>query len=182
LTTALIPAAGESARLGRPKQLVTLKNETLVHRATRVALEAGCTRVIVIEGAIPLRHALADLPVELVTCTSWKSGPGASLKAGAQAAGDADLLVLLADQYAVTPEHLRTLINAKGEVAAAQYANQLGVPAYFTAKYSHVLRELPDGAGAKAWLKAHPDLVTAVHLPEAELDLDSPEQLAAFQD
>lgn len=182
MITALIPAAGESARLGRPKQLVTLKNETLVHRAVRVALEAGCTRVIVIEGAIPLRDALSDLPIELVTCTNWKSGPGASLKAGANAAGDTELLVLLADQYAVTAEHLRTLINAQGEIAAAHYAGTLGVPARFSAKYAQVLRELPDGAGAKAWLKDHPDLVTAVPLPEAELDLDSPEQLAAFQD
>ena len=182
MTTALIPAAGESARLGRPKQLVTLKGETLVHRAARIALEAGCTRVIVIEGAIPLRNAQSDLPIELITCTNWKSGPGASLKAGANAAGDSSLLVLLADQYAVTAEHLRTLMNAKGDVAAAHYANVLGVPAHFSAKYAHVLRELPDGAGAKAWLKAHPDLVTGVQLPEAELDLDSPDQLAAFQD
>jgi molybdenum cofactor cytidylyltransferase len=182
VTTGLIPAAGESARLGRPKQLVKLKGETLVHRAARVALEAGCSRLIVIEGAVSLREAIADLPVELVTCASWKLGPGASLREGASVAGDDAVLVLLADQYAVTAEHLRTLLSAKGEVAAAHYAGGLGVPALFSAKFASVLRQLPDGAGAKAWLRAHAELVTAVQLPEAELDLDSPEQLAAFQE
>lgn len=182
MITALIPAAGESVRLGRPKQLVLLEGETLVHRAARVALEAGCARVMVIEGAVPLRDALAGLPVELVACASWRLGPGASLREGAKVAGDSDLLVLLADQYAVTPEHLRTLLGASGEVAAARYAGALGVPARFSARYASVLRQLPDGAGAKAWLTAHADLVTAVPLPEAELDLDSPEQLVAFQD
>lgn len=182
MIAALIPAAGESARLGRPKQLVKLRGETLVHRAARVALEAGCERVLVIEGAVPLREAIADLKVELVTSTNWRRGPGASLREGALAAGDSGFLVLLADQYAVTAEHLRTLLKASGDVAAAQYAGGLGVPARFSGKYSSVLRELPDGAGAKAWLTAHPDLVTAVTVPEAELDLDSPEQLAGFQE
>ncbi len=179
--TALIPAAGQSARLGQPKQLVKLQRETLVHRAARICLEAGCARVLVIEGAVPLRDAIVDLPVELVTCPGWHGGPGVSLRTGAIAAGDVALLVLLADQYAVTADHLRALISAKGEVAAAHYANTLGVPARFDARYSAVLRELPDSSGAKGWLKSNAELVTAVDLPDAERDLDSPDQLADFQ-
>lgn len=179
--TALIPAAGQSARLGQPKQLVTLKGEALVHRAARICLEAGCTRVLVIEGAVPLRDALAGLPVELISCPEWRLGPGASLRAGAQAAGETSVLVLLADQYAVTADHLRALLAAKGEVVAARYADTLGVPARFDARSSAVLRALPDSSGAKGWLQARRDLVTAVDLPEAERDLDSPDQLADFQ-
>jgi molybdenum cofactor cytidylyltransferase len=181
MITALIPAAGQSVRLGQPKQLVKLHGETLVHRAARVCLEAGCQRVLVIEGAVPLRDALVDLPVELVLCPAWRLGPGASLRAGANAAGEVSMLVLLADQYAVTADHLRALLTAKGEIAAAHYANTLGVPARFDARYSAVLRELPDSSGAKGWLEGHHDLVTAFALPEAERDLDSPDQLADFQ-
>ena len=182
MTTAIIPAAGESSRLGRPKQLVTLQGEALVHRAARVALEAGCTRVVVVEGAVPLRAVLADLKVDVVTCSTWRQGPGASLRAGAESAREDDLLVLLADQHAVSAEHLRALLAAPGELAAAHYAGGLGVPARFCAKFGHVLRELGDGQGAKSWLRAHPESITAVPMPEAELDLDTPGQLAALQD
>lgn len=181
MTTALILAAGESSRLGQPKQLVKLAGEALVHRAARIALEAGCSRVLVTEGAVPLGEVLADLPVERVFCADWRLGPGASLRAGAQAAGEVGVLVLLADQYRVTAEHLRVLLAAKGEVAAAHYAKQLGVPARFSEKYVGVLHSLPDSAGAKGWLQRHAGLITSVELPEAELDLDSPDQLADFQ-
>ena len=181
MTTALIPAAGKSSRLGQPKQLVKRDGETLVHRAARIALEAGCKRVLVIEGAVELREALADLPVERVFCAEWARGPGASLSAGARAAGDVALMVLLADQYAVTATHLRALLAAPGEVAAARYAGQLGVPARFSAPYAAVLRELPDSGGAKGWLRTHASLVTPVDLPDAELDLDTPDHLINFQ-
>ena len=181
MTTALILAAGESSRLGQPKQLLQKNGETLVHRAARVALEAGCSRVLVIEGAVSLRAALTDLPIELVTCRDWKSGPGASLRAGAHAAGEDGVLVMLVDQHRVTAEHLRALLEAPGEVAAAHYAGALGVPARFSPKHTAVLRGLPDDGGAKHWLRANAQLVTPVVLPDAEVDLDTPEQLRELQ-
>lgn len=177
VVTAIIPAAGQSARLGQPKQLVRLDGEALVHRAARIALEAGCSRVVVVEGAVPLRDVLTDLAVEVVTCPSWRLGPGASLREGAGVAGEVAVVVVLADQYAVTAAQLRALIAAPGEVAAAFYAGALGVPARFSVKYSGVLLSLQDSQGAKAWLRAHADIVTGVDMPDAELDLDTPGQL-----
>ena len=181
VTTAIIPAAGQSARLGQPKQLVRLGGEALVHRAARISLEAGCARVIVVEGAVPLREVLADLPVEVITCANWQLGPGASLRAGALAAGEVAMLVLLVDQYLVTAQGLSSLLTAEAEVAAAHYAGGLGVPARFSVKYSGVLRELDDRHGARAWLRSHSELVTAVPMAEAERDLDTPEQLAELR-
>ena len=178
VTTAIIPAAGASSRLGQPKQLVMLGGEALVHRAARISLEAGCARVIVVEGAVRLREVLADLPVEVITCANWQLGPGASLRAGAIAAGEVAMLVVLVDQYLVTTQGLSSLLTAEGEVAAAHYAGGLGVPVRFSVKYSGVLRELDDRHGARAWLRAHAGLVTAFEMLEAERDLDTPEQLA----
>lgn len=180
MTVALIPAAGQSKRLGQPKQLVTLQGEPLVRRAVRVALEAGCARAVVVEGAVPLGEALAGLEVELVRCDDWAKGPGASLRAGARAIGDEATLVLLVDQHRVTREHVRALLDAPGEVAAAHYAGALGVPARFGASRAHVLRELQDAEGAKQWLRQNAVLVTAVPMPEALFDLDTPEQLAGL--
>lgn len=177
---ALIPAAGNSSRLGRPKQLVrTQSGEALVHRAARLALEAGCARVIVVEGAVPLADALAGLvDVELVRCEAWARGPGASLRAGAaHLAADETALVLLCDQWGLEARHLRALLDAEGEVVAASYDGGLGVPARFAPSLTHVLRDLADEAGARSWLRANAARVTALELPEAAVDLDTPAQL-----
>ena len=179
LVTALIPAAGNSSRLGRPKQLVrTRDGEPLVHRAARLSREAGCARVLVVEGAVSLREALGGLDVGLVRCDDWAKGPGASLRAGAaQLGADETALVWLVDQWGLDAVQLRALLAAPGDVAAAFYDGGLGVPARFAPSHTHVLRALPDEAGARAWLRANAARVTAVELPEAAVDLDTPAQL-----
>lgn len=179
---ALVLAAGASRRLGRPKQLLTLSGETLVHRAARLALEAGCHPVVVVEGAVPLVEALTGLDVERVQCVDWAKGPGASLKAGvAHLRGRADAaLVLLVDQPGVDVEDLRRLIRAPGGVAAAEYDGVLGVPARFPGEALGALDQLPDERGAGPWLRAHADQVTPVPMPSAAQDIDTPEDAAAL--
>ena len=49
---AVILAAGESSRFGRPKQLLMFRGETLVRHAVRAAAEAGCDPVIVVVGEL----------------------------------------------------------------------------------------------------------------------------------
>lgn len=179
---ALVLAAGASRRLGRPKQLVTLAGETLVHRAARLALEAGCHPVVVVEGAVPLADALAGLDVERVHCADWAKGPGASLRRGAAAlAGRADgVVVSLVDQPWLDAADLRRLITAPGDVAAAAYEAVLGVPARFSGAALEVLAQVPDERGAGGWLNAHAAQVTAVPMPNAARDLDTPEDVAAL--
>lgn len=181
-SAALVLAAGASRRLGRPKQLLLLGGETLIHRAVRLAREAGCHPVIVVEGAVPLADALTGLDVERVPCGDWSRGPGASLKAGvAHLHGRADVvLVLLVDQPRVDADDLRRLISAPGAVAAAAYGGVLGVPARFSGDALNVLEQVPDERGAGGWLNANAGRVTAVPMPNAEQDLDTPEDVAAF--
>jgi molybdenum cofactor cytidylyltransferase len=47
---AVVLAAGGSARLGQPKQLLTFRGETLVRRTVRAAGEAGCAPILVVVG------------------------------------------------------------------------------------------------------------------------------------
>lgn len=182
MTAAIVLAAGASTRLGRPKQLLVLAGETLVHRAARVALEAGCAPVMVVEGAVPLADALRGLSVEVVSCADWAKGPGASLRAGVEALkGRADaVLVTLVDQPDVGLAELHSLLGAPGEVVAAQYSGILGVPALFRGAQVGALASLPPERGAGAWLKAHAEVITAVTLPAAALDVDTPDDATAL--
>jgi len=182
-TGAVVLAAGASARLGRPKQLVTVQGETLVHRAARLALEAGCNPVVVVEGAVPLAPALADLPADVVRCAEWARGPGATLKRGvAHVQGMVEgVLVLLVDQPGVEVDDLRRLLLAPGAVAAAHYDGVLGVPARFSTTRFAALASLPDERGAGPWLQAHAGEVTAVPMPNASRDVDTPDDVAALK-
>jgi molybdenum cofactor cytidylyltransferase len=182
VTGAVVLAAGASTRLGRPKQLLQLRGEALVRRAARVALEAGCFPVVVVEGAVPLAEVLEGLEVELARCGAWARGPGASLRCGVEAlASRADgVVVLLADMPGIEVEDVRRLCAAPGLVAAAAHGEVLGVPARFSGAALSVLAQVPDERGAGPWLSANAARVTPVPMPRAGEDVDTPEDAAAL--
>jgi molybdenum cofactor cytidylyltransferase len=173
---AIVLAAGGSTRLGQPKQLATLGKETLLERAVRTALEAGCKPVVVVLGAeantIRERCHLQD--AVMVVNTQWAEGMASSIRAGIAAVEVADgAIVMTCDQPAVTAQHLRALI-ASGEVTASSYAGRRGVPAYFPTELFPALRSLTGDSGAREILRH----AAAVELENGELDVDSGEELA----
>lgn len=178
---AIVLAAGASSRLGQPKQFVVRDGETLVHRAARLAHESGCSPVVVVEGAVPLAAAVADLPVEVVRCEAWREGQGASVKAGVAGLGSrcSGVVVLLVDQHRVAREDLVALLEAPGAIAAASYDGVLGVPVRFSGETVEVLRGLSDSEGARRWLAQNGARVSAVSMPNAAVDLDTPDDLVS---
>jgi CTP:molybdopterin cytidylyltransferase MocA len=173
---AVVLAAGGSTRLGQPKQLVTLGNQTLLERAVRTAREAGCERVVVVLGAaakeICERCDLGDATV--IVNEQWTEGMASSIRAGIAIAEDADGVILMTcDQPAVTAQHLHALI-ASPEVMASSYAGRRGVPAYFPARSFPALLNLTGDAGARELLRG----AAAVELTNGELDVDTSEELA----
>ena len=47
---AVILAAGESSRFGRPKQLLRFRGKSLVRRVVEAAKQAGCSPIVVVTG------------------------------------------------------------------------------------------------------------------------------------
>ncbi|MFL6589461.1 MAG: NTP transferase domain-containing protein, partial [Chthoniobacterales bacterium] len=79
---AIILAAGESSRLGQPKQLLKFRGETFVGRAVRAAVEGGCDPVVVVAGNLEeaIRSALASSRAMVVTNPDWRRGLGTSIR------------------------------------------------------------------------------------------------------
>lgn len=184
----LVLAAGASTRLGQPKQMLRLDGELLVARAVRLAREAGAEPVFVVLGAgyEPIFEAVCAMvpPPRVLLNQRWQEGMSTSLALGAAAAerdGADDLLVLTCDQIAVTPGHLRMLIEAShGEhVVASVYGGSKGVPALFPEFSFHSLQELTGDRGARELLQ-HVD-VLSVALVDGDLDIDTPEDLRKIQ-
>jgi len=183
---AILLAAGASRRLGTPKQALLWEGETLLHRAARVALEAGFSPVIVVVGAAAevSRQALGSLEVQVVSNPEWEEGMGASIRAGMgalpqQANG---VLLLVCDQPALSVGHLQALLRhheaGQVRVIASVYSGVRGVPALFPGPWFAKLHALSGDKGARGLLLG-PE-VLEVPFPEGELDVDTPLDFASI--
>ena len=175
----VVLAAGASRRLGSPKQLQMLHGKTLLHRAVRVAAEAGCSPVIVVLGADAekIRAACPLDDVVVVINGGWEEGMASSLRLGVETcrlvARQAEgLIVMTCDQPAITANHLRRLME-KEDATASRYAGRSGVPAFFPASDFEALLELRGDTGAR-------DLIAnaeASDLEGGEVDIDTAEDM-----
>lgn len=181
----LILAAGNSSRLGEPKQLLRHRGETLIRRAVRVALEAGCSPVVVVCGAARegVEAELGGLAAAVCYHAGWQRGMGSSVRAGmahtlSLAPKLEALMLMVCDQPFVTAEVLRELIAARERsgkrAAACGYADTVGVPALFDSTLFPLLAAVPDTHGARRVLSALADEVARVPFPRGEIDIDTP--------
>jgi len=177
----LLLAAGEGSRLGRPKALVELGGQTLAVRGVALLRDGGTDPILVVTGAVPL-----DLPgVVIVHNPLWRTGIGSSLRAGlARLPSDARAVVIaLADQPLVGAESVRRLIaayRAGAPVAVACYQGQPRNPVLIAAEHwSEASAAAVGDAGARAFLRARPELVTRVECGDTGRpdDLDTEEDL-----
>jgi molybdenum cofactor cytidylyltransferase len=170
----VILAAGASSRFGSPKQLFTWQGKPLVRFVAEEAL-AVVPAVLVVEGAYALGDALHGLEVQRIYAEGWKSGPGASIKAGVSALRDDDsVLVTLVDLPLVTRHHFAALLRTPGRLVASAYSDNIGVPAVFRSPFVAQLRNLEDACGAKPLLLSNRQQLHCVPVPQAAFDLDTP--------
>jgi nicotine blue oxidoreductase len=178
-------AAGEGSRLGTPKALVELGGRRLVDRGAGLLRDGGTEPVIVVLGA-----ARVDVPgVLAVHNPDWATGMGSSLAAGLRAvpADRAAAVIALADQPLIGPGAVRRLIaayEAGAQVVAAAYDGKARNPVLLPREHwPEVLAAAVGDAGARPFLRAHPELVTLVECGDVGSpdDLDTPEDLARLR-
>jgi CTP:molybdopterin cytidylyltransferase MocA len=175
-------AAGEGSRLGGPKALVELAGIRLVERGVALLRAGGTAPVVVVTGAVDVA-----LPgVTTVHNPDWRSGMGSSLAAGLAAlpAGCEAAVVALVDQPLVTPAVVQRLVAAYlagAGLAVASYGGQPRNPVLLARDHWPGMLALATGdAGARPYLRAHPELVTAVECGDIGRpdDIDTPADLA----
>jgi CTP:molybdopterin cytidylyltransferase MocA len=184
-------AAGEGSRFGRPKALVEFDGLTLAQRGADLLRAGGADPILVVTGAVPVQlngtHAV-DNP-------DWRTGMGSSLRAALQAlAGGPDepaqlgenvgaVVVALADQPLVGAEAVARLIaayRAGATVAVAAYDGRPRNPVLLAREHWPEVTALATGdQGARAFLRARPDLVTLVECADTGRpdDIDTPADL-----
>lgn len=181
----LLLAAGEGARLGRPKALVELGGRTLAERGTELLRDGGCDPVVIVTGAADVAIAGA----RSVRNPDWRTGMGSSLRTGLRSLPreTGAVVVALVDQPLVRPEAVRRLVaahEAGATVAVATYDGAPRNPALFARAHWAEIIELAVGdVGARPFLRAHQPRVTKVPCDDvaSPADIDSPGDLAALR-
>jgi nicotine blue oxidoreductase len=187
----ILLAAGDGTRLGQPKATVELNGATLAERGVALLRAGGADPVLVVTGAVRV-----EVPGTVtVRNEDWASGMGSSLVAGLRAAdeyGDgADggvaitaAVIALADQPLIGPQAVLRLIaahTAGATVAVAAYDGKPRNPVLIAREHWPEVVAMASGdAGARPFLRAHPDLVTLVECADTGSpdDIDTPEELA----
>ncbi len=185
----LLLAAGESARMGRPKQLLTYKNKTLLQHAAETALSV--TPVTIVLGANHEAHlnAIKQLPIEHIINRNWKNGMGSSLKTGLTHCLENDpqleaVMIMVCDQPLITHQHLEHIIaqhhTTNKNIIATEYTETLGVPALFKRDIFPQLLTLNDSHGAKKIITQNPDDVISICFQNGAIDLDTEQDYREF--
>jgi molybdenum cofactor cytidylyltransferase len=183
-TGIIILAAGGSSRFGDIKQLLPFNGKTLLQHVIDEAAKAGAQPIVVITGAHATRvsTSIADSNVNVVINENWQEGMASGIVAGVHNAvslkdGVKKIIVAVCDQPFVTSalfEQLDQMQNKSGKsIVACTYADTIGTPALFTAKYFDHLLSLKGDEGAKKILKRYHEDVATVDFPKGEIDIDT---------
>ncbi|RYG07813.1 MAG: nucleotidyltransferase family protein [Chitinophagaceae bacterium] len=183
-TGIIILAAGNSSRMGRPKQLLDYKGKTLLQTVIDEALKTNFKPVIVVLGANAeenAKHHQTD-EVTFVVNDSWEKGMATSIVAGLSTLinNDSEIestIIAVADQAFIKMSNFNNLIEKQKEtgknIIASKYAETIGTPVLFKEHYFDSLLSLTGDEGAKNLLKQYPQDVETVVFEEGEIDIDT---------
>ena len=162
------------------------KQRPLLANAVANAAAIAPGRIVVVLGANAARIRLAlsrcGHEAARVHNRDWTQGIASSLRAGLAALPRSarSALIVLTDQPRVDARALGRLVRASraqpGRAIASAYAGGIGVPAILPRRLWRSAMRLTGDVGARKLLAA--EHVVRVALPEAELDVDTAEDLA----
>ncbi|MEJ7912477.1 MAG: nucleotidyltransferase family protein [Chitinophagaceae bacterium] len=190
-TGIIILAAGNSSRLGRPKQLLPFDNKLLVQHAVDVALQAKPGAVVVVTGAgaAEVSAALLGRGATIICNKNWPEGMASGIVAGLENLLQLDnaiknILISVCDQPYVSAPLFITLLEKKREtgkgIIACAYAGTLGTPVLFDRKYTKDLLQLKGKEGAKSLVRNLEKDVATVNFTKGSIDIDTEEDYSAL--
>ena len=186
-------AAGQGSRFGRPKALVELDGQTLAERGVTLLRAGGADPVLIVTGAAQV-ELRPEHQARTVYNGEWRTGMGSSLRAALRALTELEagpeigaVVVALADQPLVGAEAVGRLIaayRAGAGVAVAAYGGKPRNPVLLAREHwPEVIATATGDQGARAFLRARPELVTLVECGDTGRpdDIDTPADLGAHR-
>ncbi len=181
--SAIVLAAGESKRMGRPKQLMPFGNKTILEQVIDSLLDSRVDEVVLVLGyhAEELRQVIANRAVKIVVNPDYHKGMSTSIIAGLKQVSRRTQAVMfvLGDQPLVSHQTIDQLIqefdNHGQGIAIPTYRGRRGHPVIFDMKYKDELLKLTGDIGARQIALNHPEeiLEVPVNSPGIIIDIDT---------
>jgi len=186
---AAILAAGPSTRFGSPKQLVRVSGTPVLHQAIVNAgfIVGNSVTVVLGAHAREVAEALRQSAISIVVNRDWSEGIASSIRIAVQTSppGSQALLLMLADQVAVTTDDLKRLYTAWRRhpilIASALYSGAPGLPAIFPRWAFTDLSDLRGDRDPRLVIRRSIDRVVRVPMANAAVDLNTPEDLLELE-
>ena len=187
-TVALLLAAGESRRMGRPKALLPWQNKTLLAHQISVLLQGGANKVVVVVGhqAEELKLIMKDwLGVSWVLNPDYAQGKTTSIKTGLDVlqSDNLDAILILNVDQPRSSETVQHLLQQHREsrklITIPTYQGKGGHPIIMDASLLSELKSISEESlGIKAVIRKYPDSTQRLELGSAEVlwDLNTPQE------
>ncbi|MFC3559210.1 nucleotidyltransferase family protein [Pedobacter jamesrossensis] len=183
-TGIIILAAGNSSRLGSPKQLLHYEGKTLLERVSFEAIKTLFKPIVVVLGAyaeeIGMEHKHAN--ISYTFNKNWQSGMASSIAKGLSTVlslqkNIENVIITVSDQVFVSTEIFQTLVkkhnNTSKGIIACRYEKTNGTPTLFNKKYFEQLLSLSGTTGAKKILIENEDDMTTIPFEKGYIDVDT---------
>ena len=174
MINAIVLAAGESIRMGKPKPLLRIGDRTFLEQIVTVLQDARIDRTTVVLGARAeaIAEAVDLAAVDVVVNSDYRDGQLSSLIAGldnAPAETEAILLCLVDGPF-ITADIVNQVVAAFQETGASivipTFEGQRGHPSLFSGSLFEQLRDAPAEEGARYVAYANEDKVVEVDIAD----------------
>jgi molybdenum cofactor cytidylyltransferase len=192
MISAILLAAGESRRMGRPKQLLTWRGKTLLQHSLESLINSDADEIILVLGHETdlIRESLPPLPIKIVINPDYKQGMASSLRQGLLAMDPRSeaFLVLLADQPGIGPEIINRVIrdfqraDPRRGIVRPVYRGLRGHPVLIGVRYLQEALQLQGDMGARQILMNHPEDIIEIEVTQDVVlkDIDTPEEYQKY--
>ena len=186
MTGIIILAAGNSSRLGQPKQLLRYKDTTFLEYIIGEASVIKEAAVIVVTGA---NHELIEKEIDaskikIAFNPDWESGMSSSINTGLNKALQLfpeieKCILAVCDQPFVSHSIFENLIaeyhKTKKGIVASSYAETVGTPVLFAKEYFNELLRLKGQEGAKKIINGFLEDTASTPFEKGNIDIDTEE-------
>jgi molybdenum cofactor cytidylyltransferase len=184
----IVLAAGCSQRMGQPKQLLKWQGKTMLQHCLD-KLESCEVEIILVLGANAdaIKSSL-NTQCCILENPHWSAGMGTSIALGMENINldDPAVMIMLADQPAITAAEINNLIQNWSEVPekiccsyfeqhnnANQLQQVLSVPAIFPQQYFAELSNLSANTGAKSILMREVENLNQIAMPNTQININT---------
>jgi molybdenum cofactor cytidylyltransferase len=192
MISAILLAAGESRRMGRPKQLLEWQGKALLLHVLENLINSSADEIILVLGheAEKIRKSLPEFQIKIVINPNYVRGMASSLRQGLLAMDPRSeaFLVLLADQPGIGPEIINRVIrdfqqaDPKRGISLPVYRGLQGHPVLIGVQYLKEALQLQGDVGARQILMNHPTDILEIEVDQdvVLMDMDTPEEYLKY--